>query len=260
METGQLVGGDEPSAAPRVAWAVAALVALVVLVASLVIVIGVPRWFPGPDCTVTSGDRTVELGTDEAERAASAAAAAVRRRSPAGTTSAAVAEELDSSDADARIVASALTGRSPHALTCEHGGADDEESNRLNRVGLTGRAAGVRSDIERAFGPQKVGGFAPGGVTTGHMPGSAHYEGRAVDVFVRPVTKRNKVRGWAMAQYLVAHADRLEVTTVIFDGRIWTSRRATDGWRSYSPDTAGRSAPVAAILEHRDHVHVDVAD
>ena len=261
METGARVGGGEPGAGPRLVWALAALVALAVLVASLVIVLGVPRWFPGvAECTVAAGDRTVELSTEEAERAASVAAAAVRQRRPPGTTSAAVAAVLDSSETDERVVASALTGRSPYALTCRHGGAEDEETDRLNRVGLTGRAATVRDDVDRAFGRQQVGGFAPGGVTNGHMPGSAHYEGRAVDVFVRPVTRRNKVRGWAVAQYLVAHADRLEVATVIFDGRIWTARRATQGWRSYTPDTGGRSAQVAAILEHRDHVHVDVAD
>jgi hypothetical protein len=92
------------------------------------------------------------------------------------------------------------------------------------------------------------------------MRGSAHYEGRAVDVFFRPVNGRSRTRGWALAQYAVAHAERLSVETVIYDGRIWTSRRAAQGWRAYSPDTSGRTAKVAGILEHRDHVHVDVAD
>ncbi len=91
------------------------------------------------------------------------------------------------------------------------------------------------------------------------MRGSAHYEGRAIDAFVRPMNARNRTVGWAMAQYLVAHAARLEVATVIFDGRIWTARRAGEGWREYAPDTTGRSAATAAVLEHRDHVHVDVA-
>ena len=107
---------------------------------------------------------------------------------------------------------------------------------------------------------QSTGGVAPGGVTDGHMPGSAHYEGRAVDVFFRPISEASKDRGWAMAQYLVAHAARLHVKTVIFDGRIWTSGwRSDDGWRAYEPDTSGRDAGTAAILEHRDHVHVDVS-
>ena len=43
------------------------------------------------------------------------------------------------------------------------------------------------------------------------------------------------------------------------DGRIWTAGwRSGDGWRRYSPDTSGASAERAAVLEHRDHVHVDV--
>ncbi|WP_408898770.1 hypothetical protein ACJ5H2_06595 [Nocardioides sp. R1-1] len=41
--------------------------------------------------------------------------------------------------------------------------------------------------------------------------------------------------------------------TVIFDDRIWTAGR--EGWRDYDPpDRAGDRR----ILEHRDHVHVDV--
>jgi hypothetical protein len=251
----------ETSAVQRIGWVAAALVAVVVLVLSLVVVIGGGAWFPGvADCTVTKGDRTVGLSRDEAENAATVAAASVRTRVPTRTTSKALADLLDVSDDDAALVTAALTGRSQHALSCRHGGAGDEESNRLNRVGLTGRAERVRRDLGTAFGPQKEGGFAPGGVRSGHMPGSAHYEGRAVDLFFRPVNARNQRLGWAMAQYLVAHAERLEVDTVIFDGRIWTAQRAGQGWRTYAPDTSGRSAEVAGILEHRDHVHVDVAD
>ncbi len=254
-------GTGEPSVIRRIAWAGAALVAVVVLVFSLAVVVGLPGFLPGvADCTVTAGDRTVELDGQQAESAASVAAAAVRGKLPLDRTADALAELLDSSDEDALLVASALTGRTPHALSCQKGGADEEERDRLDRAGLTGRAASVRGDVERAFGSQKLGGFAPGGVTDGHMPGSAHYEGRAVDVFFRPVTQKQRTRGWAMAQYLVAHAERLEVNTVIFDGHIWTARRSFQGWRTYSPDTSKRSAKVAAVLEHRDHVHVDVAD
>jgi hypothetical protein len=48
----------------------------------------------------------------------------------------------------------------------------------------------------------------------------------------------------------------MSVSTVIFDGRIWTARRSDEGWREYElPDRAGDPD----ILLHRDHVHVDVA-
>ena len=236
-------------------------VAVLALVGSLLTLAAVLGLFPGtPDCTVTVGKRKVDLSTDEAESAAGVSGRAVRLRLPLRTASVAVADALDSSARDARVVATALTGRSRHAFTCTHGGATDEESNRLDRFGLTARADKVRRDLDGTFGRQRVGGFAPGGVRSGHRPGSAHYEGRAVDVFVRPISPRNKTRGWAIAQYLVAQAERLEIDTVIFDGRIWTARRAGQGWRDYEPDTSGRSRAVAAILEHRDHVHVDVAD
>jgi hypothetical protein len=253
--------GSDATAPYRVAWVAAALAAVVVLVLALLVLVGVPRWFPGvADCTVVQGASTVELSTLEAENAASIAAAGVRRGIALPKVSAVLADELDLSSRDAQIVASALTGRLQHALVCRHGGARDTEPDRLDRFGLTARAERVRRDLENAFGPQRLGGFAPGGVHTGHMVGSAHYEGRAVDVFFRPINHRHKVLGWALAQYLVAHAERLQINTVIFDAEIWTAQRAGEGWRRYAPDTSGRSAKVAAILRHRDHVHVDVAD
>jgi hypothetical protein len=72
-------------------------------------------------------------------------------------------------------------------------------------------------------------------------------------VFFRPINDTNQTRGWAVAQYLVGNAARLDIRTVIFDDRIWTAGR--DGWRDYDPPESSGSK---AILEHRDHVHVDV--
>jgi hypothetical protein len=90
------------------------------------------------------------------------------------------------------------------------------------------------------------------------MEGSAHYDGRAIDVFMRPVTEENNRRGWAIAHYLVAHADRLLIDHVIFDDRIWTTdSRSEDGWRDYDAPT---SSGDRVVLEHRDHVHVDVLE
>ena len=234
---------------------------VLLLAASLLVVAAIRGVLPGTaGCEVEVADRTVELTTDQAEAGATVSASAVRQGLGLDASAEAVGQVTDLAQTDARAVAAALTGRARHALTCTHGGGGDEESDRLGRSGLTQRADRVRADLDEAFGRQPVGGFAPGGVRTGHMPGSAHYEGRAVDVFVRPISPRNKTRGWAMAQYLVAQADRLDVETVIFDGRIWTAGRAGQGWRDYAPDTSGRSRAVARILEHRDHVHVDVTD
>ena len=93
------------------------------------------------------------------------------------------------------------------------------------------------------------------------MPGSAHYEGRAVDVFVRPISPRNKTKGWAIAQYLVAQADRLEINTVIFDApHLDAHGGPTRAGATTRRARRGRSRATVRILEHRDHVHVDVAD
>ena len=161
-------------------------------------------------------------------------------------------------EADARVLASALTGNSPRAFTCvvDDDGADAPD--RLVESGLTRRADVVRRDVGAAFGEQSLGGFAPGGVRDGHQPGSTHYDGRAIDIFVRPVSPENRQRGWAIAQYLVAQAERLAIQNVIFDDRIWTAgSRSDDGWRDYDPPARSGDP---AILEHRDHVHVDVED
>ncbi|CAN5209842.1 hypothetical protein BH09ACT10_BH09ACT10_17100 [soil metagenome] len=156
---------------------------------------------------------------------------------------------------EARALASALSGNSPHALTCEIGNPE-AGAEKLAANGLTTSANRVRKDVSNTYGSLSLGGFAPAGVTDGHRPGSAHYEGRAIDVFFRPINGDNNRRGWALAHYLVANADRLNIATVIFDEKIWTARRSPDGWRDYTvTSTTGNQD----ILLHRDHVHVDVA-
>jgi len=161
---------------------------------------------------------------------------------------------------DGRALASALTGNSGAALTCVVG-QPDVGKQPMRGDGLTARANTVRRAVLGAYGDLPLGGFAPGGVGSGHMSGSAHYEGRAVDIFFRPISPDQTIRGWALANYLVANASRLQIEHVIFDRMVWTagadSRR---GWHTYHPPelTGNESPATLAILQHRDHVHVDV--
>ena len=159
-------------------------------------------------------------------------------------------------ESDARVLASALTGQTPEAFSCTVSADVEPVDAPLLAKGLTPRADAVLTDVESVFGRQSVGGFEPGGVSSGHMSGSAHYSGRAVDFFFRPVNDENKRKGWALAHYLVANAERLDIATVIFDDRIWQASRSHSGWRDYRVPSSSNGDP--EILEHRDHVHVDV--
>ena len=164
-------------------------------------------------------------------------------------------EAYEDHAADGRALASALTGYSPARFSCVVRPASASAQD-VRPSGLTARAQAVRRELRGVFGDLPLGGYRPGGVRTGHMENSAHYSGRAIDVFVRPVSTTNRRKGWAVASYLVAHASRLKVDHVIFDKRIWSAgSRSEQGWRDYDP---GSRAGSRVILEHRDHVHVDV--
>ena len=76
-------------------------------------------------------------------------------------------------------------------------------------------------------------------------------------MFLRPVDEANQRLGWQQAMWAVAHADRLDVATVIFDREIWSARRSLQGWRAYRYPGGDTDNPV---LLHEDHVHVDVEE
>jgi hypothetical protein len=155
---------------------------------------------------------------------------------------------------EARATVSALRDARP-ALDCE-GERPEVPAETENAEGLTPRAARVLADLRATFGRQPVGGFSPDGVDSGHIEGSAHYEGRAVDVFFRPVTEAQRSAGWAVAQWAVAHGARLRVSVVIYDAQVWSSRFSRDTWHDYR-HPSGSTDPT---LLHRDHVHVDVLE
>ncbi|MEY4347751.1 MAG: hypothetical protein RIS43_170, partial [Actinomycetota bacterium] len=107
----------------------------------------------------------------------------------------------------------------------------------LDKIGLTPRAHEVLDATKKAFGFIPYGGFAPGGVTSGHKPGSAHYEGRAIDFFFKPYTdKAKKLSGWQLAQWAVLNAERLHIATVIYDDRVWTYNGSYQGWHQFVPE------------------------
>ena len=203
-------------------------------------------WLQGsPECTVETADGEVDLTREEAKRATTAVALRARGAETPGTT-----------DIDAAVLqrlAEGPPGDAGPVLACRGSAASDLPAQQLSGTGLTPRAEALREAMTGVFGVQSLGGFAPGGIGQGHGADSTHYDGRAIDVFFRPVTEQNRRDGWVLAHWLVAHAQDHHVQYVIFDDRVWSTHSARGRWQDYEAPEPGNE-----ILRHLDHVHVDV--
>jgi len=159
-----------------------------------------------------------------------------------------------------RIV-SAITGAGPTALSCQdelvplaEGGSGAHPPEEMGPDGLTPRTRAVLGAVVQAFGVTDIGGYCPGGCRTGHIAGSDHYTGHAIDIMLTPMTSANRALGDRIAAWLVANHQRLAIKYLIWYDRIWSASRADEGWRPYVHPSRARSATLA----HRDHVHVSV--
>lgn len=205
--------------------------------------VGVP--FQPAECVVQTPEGEVGLDREKAKLATTAVALQARG-----------AEAPDSSGLDDAVLKALTDGPADDAgpvLSCRGSAADDLQQEQLTATGLTSRAEQVRTAMTEVFGAQRLGGFAPGGVGQGHGADSTHYDGRAIDVFFRPVIEENRRQGWMLAHWLVAHAEDLDIQYVIFDDRFWSAHLSRAQWHDYEAPE-----PANEILRHLDHVHVDV--
>lgn len=201
--------------------------------------------FDSSDCTVDTPDGRVGLTHEQAQRATTAVALQSRGiDTPAPT---------DLADGVLEALASGPADDAGPVLSCRGSVDEGLRMEELTPSGLTPRADGVRTAMVEVFGEQSLGGFEPGGVGSGHGGESTHYDGRAIDVFFRPVTEENRRQGWVLSHWLVAHAADLDIQYVIFDDQFWSARLTRGGWHPYDAP-----APANEILRHLDHVHVDV--
>jgi hypothetical protein len=130
--------------------------------------------------------------------------------------------------------------------------ARDWPTEQMGPDGLTPRTRYLRDLIKTGFGETHLGGWCPGGCTSGHIQGSDHYSGHAIDIMIHPHTDPQRINdGTRLADWLVANAAQLAVKYVIWRARIWTP---IEGWHSYT-HPSGSSSPT---LAHMDHVHASV--
>ena len=105
-------------------------------------------------------------------------------------------------EADARVLASTLTGQSPAGFSC------------LDRTGEAGDVKGLRNSMEQTFG--KLDDSAEGSVIT--------------------IRARSNKRAWAYAAFAVANAKYYGVTTVKIGNRVWETQDLNlPEWQEASP-------------------------
>jgi hypothetical protein len=105
-------------------------------------------------------------------------------------------------EADARVLASTLTGQSPAGFSC------------LDRTGAAGDAKKLRSSLEQTFG--RLADSSEGSLVT--------------------VRARSEKRAWAYAHFAVANAKFYGVTGVRIGNRLWATQDLNlPAWQEASP-------------------------
>ena len=159
---------------------------------------------------------------------------------------------------DARVLASALTGNSPrgvlvHRRRRPRRGLPRPRRRRADGAGRR-RARRPRPDVRRPRARR---------LRPGRRPRRTHAR---LGALRRPRDRRLRAAGLGgqqaprlgHRQLPVGQADRLGIATVIFDDRVWkVGDRSRDGWQDYRVPSGSKGD--RSILEHRDHVHVDVS-
>ena len=116
--------------------------------------------------------------------------------------------------------------------TCSSSSAKSIES------GLTSKSISVLHAVCASFPDVKsYGGY--------RNDSGYHGQGRAIDVMI------SGDRAWEIARWLRENAKSLGVIEVIHAQKIWTTQRASEGWRSMSDRGS-------ATANHYDHVHISV--
>ena len=123
---------------------------------------------------------------------------------------------------------------------------------------VTPTLAHLYTQIEATFGHQPAACWSP----RGGDPRSDHPQGRACDYTIGRIgtypNPTDTARGWQLAHWLHDNATALHIDYVIWQGRIWSQRRAAEGWRAY---TGGGYYPsTGPTFGHHDHVHVSVTE
>ncbi|MDT9595248.1 hypothetical protein RDV89_19325 [Nocardioides zeae] len=208
------------------------------------------------------------LAQQQAEQAAQAAQAETAAAVAAADTSRWAGTDLDlhtTSEADAEVVGLLEEGTEVLVTGRAAGGREEIVWEEQSRWVTAGYLEDEEPSAAATLGGECTTSSAPSGVTAnitalhgavcaafpeitnygGTRTDGDHGRGLALDIMVRGA------RGWEIAEFIRANYTEWDVNYVIYEQKIWSVDRSSEGWRpmeNRGSDTAN----------HYDHVHVSV--
>ncbi|MFJ5990879.1 peptidase inhibitor family I36 protein [Lentzea sp. NPDC092896] len=161
--------------------------------------------------------------------------------------------ELKNENASHRFGAGSDPDPDPGTGTYPTPPTNNQPSEAVRAPQASKRTAFVRTQIADLTGEKQcyVGDYRSGESST-----SNHNTGNALDCTISNAIGQypnatQKAQGWKLAYWLQKHAVKLDVRYVIWQGKIWSVARASEGWRKYTVATDVTGG-------HYDHVHVSM--
>jgi len=156
-------------------------------------------------------------------------------------------------ESDATILAQALTGTSPGAVSCQLNDVGTAAAGPVGSDGLQPGGRAVATALTHEFGAGAVAVSAAPAAGTSQGSGSGSGSGsdaaarKGLVLEARPKASgadAGSSAGWALAQWAVAHAASLHLSEVGYDGKVWKGTRADSpkGW------VADPAAPAGAAV------------
>lgn len=177
---------------------------------------------------------------------------------PGGASQPPVDPEPWLTDGGATPLDSGLAGSSPGCQlelvegSSGTGVVDDPSSDGR----ITARTARVLAELRARFPSSIWACWRPGSAPTNDHTAGRACDGTFGNAIGTRATGRALTDGWRAATWLEANARGLGVAYLIWQGKIWSLARTSEGWRRY--DGGGMFDPGSVTGGHFDHLHVSV--
>jgi len=123
---------------------------------------------------------------------------------------------------------------------------------------ITARTAYILAQVRAAFPGTSWSCWSPRPGTNSEHPLGRACDGTFGNSIGTPATGPALELGWAVVNWLKAHATQLGIEYLIWQGRIWSVARAAEGWRPYNG--GGMHNPASVTGGHFDHAHYTAAN